>query len=102
MPKLLPHLGKKGSLLHPLLPEQTVSSQFLFLPICRQGGIWSFEASSRFNAKISDTDDGESIENVIRDLLVAHGYSMKIASERASKIVAAIRKRIEEGQIDQP
>jgi hypothetical protein len=43
MPKLLPHSGKKGSLLHLLLPEQNRSSQFLFPPICRQEGIWSFE-----------------------------------------------------------
>jgi hypothetical protein len=44
MPKLLPHSRKKGSLLHLLLPEQNRSSQFLFPPICRQEGIWSFEA----------------------------------------------------------
>src|SRR5580704_17024056 len=43
MPKLLPHSRKKGSLLHLLLPEQNRSSQFLFPPICRQEGIWSFE-----------------------------------------------------------
>src|SRR5271166_3266723 len=46
MPKLLPHSRKKGSLLHLPLPKQNRSSQFLFPPICRQEGIWSFETGS--------------------------------------------------------
>jgi hypothetical protein len=48
MPKLLPHSRKKGSLLHLLLPEQNRSSQFLFPPICRQEGIWSFDLKDLF------------------------------------------------------
>src|SRR5208282_2890228 len=37
MPKLLPHSGKKAAFF-PLLPEQTLSAQFLLLPMFLAGG----------------------------------------------------------------
>jgi len=44
MPKLLPLRAKKVAFFTLFYQSKTVSSQFLFLPICRQEGIWSFEA----------------------------------------------------------
>jgi hypothetical protein len=40
--ELLPHSGKKGSLLQPLLQEQNRLISVPFLPICRQGGDLEF------------------------------------------------------------
>src|SRR5208282_703388 len=44
MPKLLPLRAKKVAFFTFFYHSKTVSSQFLFPPICRQEGIWSFEA----------------------------------------------------------
>jgi hypothetical protein len=42
MPKLLPHSGKKGSLLQPLVQEQNRLISVPFLPICPQGADLGF------------------------------------------------------------
>src|SRR5271166_5288788 len=46
MPKLLPLRAKKVAFFTLFYQSKTISSQFLFLPICRQEGIWSFESVS--------------------------------------------------------
>src|SRR5271165_3350086 len=40
--------AKKAAFFTLFYQSKTVSSQFLFLPICRQEGIWSFDPTGRF------------------------------------------------------
>jgi hypothetical protein len=57
MPKLLPHSGKKGSLLCPLLPEQ---NRLISVPLpayLPQGGIWSFEVNGSRSCRMRHDRD---------------------------------------------
>src|SRR4029077_19750110 len=56
MPEILATFGQKKAAFFTLFHQsKTVSSQFLLLPICRQEGIWSFEAAEERGVQVVHT-----------------------------------------------